>query len=268
MANSLGEVSQEATERTSGRGPIWPPHRPWPYPWPEGDFLLIAHAAECCCSDIYLTTFLRNEGVIHNEILMELATNYPKFDQSGETTWDFIITKVEQKIRTIGLVDSVFLPYKEAKKLENKITIDPDKVLDSLVVRGKMTPFIRAQANIILNTIKTYSTSDASILLSGFVSRIAARNDVSFNEKVVLIGAAEVGIFSNLFWNTALANDTDPYHKIALSHNESNTLRKIKWADVIGAVVGGVLTSAAGPVVAIASGIALGTFASSAFGEK
>lgn len=220
---------------------------------------------ECCCSDIYLTTFLKNEGVIHNEILIELAANYPKFDQSGETTWDFIITNVEQKIRTIGLVDSVFLPYKEAKELENKITINPDKVLESLVVRGKMTPFIRDQANMILNTIKTSSTSDASILLSGFVSRIAARNDVSFNDKVILIGAAEVGIFSNLFWNSALNDNTNPYHKVALSHNESGTLRKIKWADVIGAVVGGLLGSGAGPVVAVGLGISLGTFASSVF---
>jgi hypothetical protein len=93
------------------------------------------------------------------------------------------------------------------------------------------------------------------------------RTVVTQNVKISVLGAANVGLYSNYFWDFALNNSDEPYHQIAFDLNATGNLYKIKWADLIGFVVGAGVGSAAGPLTAVSTGIALGGFASKIFGE-
>ena len=231
----------------------WPPF-PYPFPFPDP-------------FPPYLRAITPAFGEIHNELLTEVALAFPD-KESDETAWNFIIRGTSSKLAMIGITGKGFISFKEANNISSNIKLKLDKYMQELVNEGRMTPFIKEQTDILFAMLKNNSSADAAVRLNAYTSRIAFRNDVSAEDKITLLGGAAIAQSSNYFWEYALRNSNDPYHKIAVELNNSGGLYKIKWADVagfvVGAVVGGVT---AGPGGAVTTGIALGTFASKAFGE-
>ncbi|MFZ5554073.1 MAG: hypothetical protein ACOZCO_13235 [Bacteroidota bacterium] len=240
------------------RYPQWPFPWPFPFPFPFPDPF-----------PPYLNSVTSSFGSIHNELLDGYAVAFPALNGTHPEIWNFMMTGTTRLTAQEGITGGKFISFKAANDHAVNIKASLNNYLRELVKDGEMTPFIAEQTNIMLGIIKdTADGTDISFRLTAYANRIALKTDVSAEDKMILMGGAQVGIYSGNFWDYALKTASSPYHQIAVDLNAGGNLFKIKWADLIGFVVGAVAGSGGGPVGSVTTGIALGGFASEVFGEK
>ena len=230
----------------------------------------------CHCSDTMqqptstsnILNYTQSFGAIHNNLLTLYGETFPDLIGTHEQIWQFMTTETTKELNTVNLPGANFISFSDANSYGVNIKSSLNLFLKALQSQGIISPTIYELVDTILFIIKNFENStDVSFRLNSFINKHSLNPFLTQNDKISVLGAANVGLYSNYFWDFALNNSDDPYHQIAFDLNATGNLYKIKWADLIGFVVGAGVGIAAGPLTAVSTGIALGGFASKIFGE-